>query len=118
MILDCNSSTLSKIKEESIINQLKDKLQKDKSEENVIAEILRKLNDSELLITFKYLEALGYSDGENYVKQVYAKRRKSANCGSSFADETFQKVDATAMDNHPPYHSTSNLILLLKNPHI
>ena len=118
MILDCNSSTLSKIKEESIINQLKDKLQKDKSEENVIAEILRKLNDSELLITFKYLEALGYSDGENYVKQVYAKRRKSANCGSSFADETFHKVDATAMDILPPYSFIIEFDFTLEKPYI
>ena len=118
MILDCNSSTLSKIKEESIINQLKDKLQKDKSEENVIAEILRKLNDSELLITFKYLEALGYSDGENYVKQVYVRRRKNADYGCSFAKETFNKIDATALDILPLYSFIIEFDFTLKKPYI
>ena len=77
MILDCNSNHLFEIKENHIMSELTDELQKKQPDENVIAKILNKLGDSELLITFKYLEALGYSDGENCAKQVYVRRRKN-----------------------------------------
>ena len=85
MILDCSSKTLFEIEKEGIISKLTDELRKKDPDEKVLSKILGKLGDSELLITFKYLEALGYSNGENYVKQIYVKRRKNADCGSSFA---------------------------------
>ncbi|TYC00858.1 MAG: hypothetical protein FXF54_01675 [Kosmotoga sp.] len=118
MILDCSSKTLFEIEKEGIISKLTDELQKKQPDENVIAKILGKLGDSELLITFKYLEATGNSDGENYIKQVYAKRRKSANYGSTFADETFYKVDATALDILPPYSFIIEFGFTLEKPYI
>ncbi|NLI41431.1 MAG: hypothetical protein GX421_09675 [Caldisericales bacterium] len=118
MILDCNSSTFFEIREKNIMSELTDELQKNKPNENVLSKILRKLGDSELLITFKYLEAIGYSDGENCVKQVYLRRRKNADYGCSFAKETFNKIDATALDILPLYSFIIEFDFTLKKPYI
>lgn len=114
MILDCSSKTLFEIEKEGIISKLTDELRKKDPDENVLG----KLNDSELLITFKYLEALGYSNGENYVKQIYVKRRKNADCGSSFAKEIFNKTDSTALDILPPYSFIIEFAFTLEKPYI
>ena len=118
MILDCSSKTLFEIEKEGIISKLTDELRKKDPDENVLSKILGKLGDSELLITFKYLEALGYSNGENYVKQIYVKRRKNADCGSSFAKEIFNKTDSTALDILPPYSFIIEFAFTLGKPYI
>ena len=118
MILDCSSKTLFEIEKEGIISKLTDELRKKDPDENVLSKILGKLGDSELLITFKYLEALGYSNGENYVKQIYVKRRKNADCGSSFAKEIFNKTDSTALDILPPYSFIIEFAFTLEKPYI
>ncbi len=118
MILDCNSSTFFEIKEKNIMSELTDELKKKDPNENVIAKILKKLGDSELLITFKYLEALGYSNGQNYVKQIYVKKRKNADCRSSFAKEIFNKTDSTALDILPPYSFIIEFDFTLEKPYI
>jgi len=118
LILDCNSNHLFEIKENHIMSELTDELQKKQPDENVIAKILNKLGDSELLITFKYLEALGYSDGENCAKQVYVRRRKNTEYGCSFAKEIFNKTDSTALDTLPPYSFIIEFDFTLEKPYI
>jgi CRISPR-associated protein Cmr2 len=116
LILDHNSNTLFEIKEKSIMSELTDELEKKHPNENVIAKILKKLGDSELLITFNYLEALGYSDGENAAKQVYVKRRKDADYGSTFAAEGFNEFSTTALDILPAYSFIIEFDFTLEKP--